>query len=118
MRHLAIIVLLACSGLIAAVPAPREKVQPVSIVGSRDLTWGNGLQQSTFLPDGTCDSPQFGSGTWYAGEDGAIWFTERGGNARYVMVIRWDTMTGHGAWVNGEGEIVIWVDVKLKRRVI
>ena len=118
MRHLAIVVILACSGLIAAVPAPREKVQPVSIVGEWDLSWGNGLQQSTFKADGTCDSPQFGSGTWYAGEDGAIWFSERGGHARYVMVINWDTLSGQGAWVGDDGEIRGWIDVKLKRRVI
>lgn len=102
---------------VSAVPAPRDK-QPVSIVGAWDLTWGSGLQQSTFLPDGTCDSPQFGSGTWYQGEDGAIWFSERGGNARYVMVINWDTMTGQGAWVNGENEAVGWVYVKIKRRIV
>lgn len=82
----------------SAIPAPREKNQPASIVGSWDLTWGNGLQQSSFLPDGTCDSPQFGSGTWYAGDDGAIWFSERGGMARYVMVIGWQMLSGQGAW--------------------
>ena len=100
-----------------AVPAPREKNQPAAIVGSWDLTWGNGLQQSSFMPNGTCDSPQFGSGTWYAGDDGAIWFSERGGQSRYVMVIQWETLSGQGAWVNNAGEIVGWVEVKLKRKV-
>lgn len=101
------------------VPAPREKIQPETIIGSWDLTWGTGLQQSTFRADGTCDSPQFGTGTWNVGEDGAIWFTEsRGWVACYVMVIDWPTMTGRGARVNDEGEIGEWIDVKLKRRVI
>ena len=115
MRHLSLVVIIACSGLLTAVPAPRDK--PTTIIGSWDLTWGTGLQQSTFRPDGTCDSPQFGTGTWYAGEDGAIWFTERGGNARYVMVIDWKTMIGQGAWVSVDGEAWSWVEVSLKRRV-
>jgi hypothetical protein len=102
---------------ILAVPAPRDRVQPVPIVGEWDLTWGSHLQQSTFRADGTCDSPQFGAGTWRLGDDGSIWFTEQSGRARYAMAIDWDTLTGQGAWVCDDGELTGLVDVKLKRRM-
>lgn len=101
----------------SAVPAPRDRVQAPSIVGAWDLTWGSGLQQSTFLADGSCNSPQFGAGSWSLGADGSIWFGEGDDRCRYVMGIDWGTFTGRGAWIDSEGSQGGWVDVSLKRRV-
>lgn len=85
------------------VPAPRnDQPKPIPFCGVWTFTWGAGEQCTHFNRDGTCWSPQFGSGTWSLFE-GAIWFTEQADTIQYVMVIDIATGEGQGNRVDDEG---------------
>lgn len=50
--------------LLTLVPAPRTP-QPETFAGTYTFHWVACHQTTFFYSDGTCFSPQFGSGTWY-----------------------------------------------------
>jgi len=101
--------------LFLLVPAPKDKPAPVDpLVGAWTFWWNAGEQTTHFYADGTCWSPEYGSGTWQRDDDQAIWFSERDGTAQYVMVIDW--ATGHGSgWYWSRGELGSKVDVAIRR---
>ena len=93
--------------LLVLVPAP--KIEPPKLnplIGAWSIDWtfvcGHTFRQTTFFNvDGTCDSPEYESGTWVEDADGYIWFSERNGKNKYVMRPDWESGTS-SLWSIGE----------------
>ena len=96
-----------------SVPAPRIQEKP-TIVGEWEIDWGMCHQVTTFMPDGTCSSPQFGKGTWYTDDAGVVYFGECNDTNHYAMQVSLETGKGEGARICENQES--WsVDVVIKR---
>ncbi len=85
----------------AAAPAPREAKPVVTewtlqIQSQPGNAWN---QETTFRSDGTCESPQYGKGTWRADGD-MIHFGEFDDKSRYVLVIDWESMSASGHYTS------------------
>lgn len=83
--------------LLLLTPIPRPEAQtpaPHPIVGAWAIDWGTIEQTTIFHANGTCLSPEYGAGVWSQDDAGTIWFSERDGEARYLMRI--DLLDGLG----------------------
>ena len=66
--------------LLILVPAPKALPAPINpLVGAWALDWTEHCLQTTILnADGTCVSPEFGTGVWSTDNEGHLWFSEQG----------------------------------------
>lgn len=106
--------------LLTLVPSPKATPKPVEvcpIVGTWSIDWGENCKQTTiFREDGTCLSPEYGSGKWTISDDGnTIFFSEQNDTARYAMSVNLLDGIGDGCRIPFDYESDTAIPVKIRK---